>query len=286
MNEAWNVGLQSNFLRVNDQTLRADVLRRAESEKLPVNAEQLERMLKLGRFTILEGIEDFYEKTQAANPTLTVERPSIFTAQLGTTAQTDGRKGRVFTDKGYDNGGIITSIEEIKEPFHGHWNAVKAAGFVPEVRRTSGKEDGGSWLLLRRPTIANVLKDWLDYQESPDAIATRNDIVEKADEDSPELQKQKLRLYRALGSEAIVSMEASNDIDSIRRQYIGLELAMGVLRGFANDWEGSDESYDDALLYARGDERLDENTENVLTYTSSDKNVNPSVAYAIENALW
>ncbi|MDB5187414.1 MAG: hypothetical protein JWM07_886 [Candidatus Saccharibacteria bacterium] len=271
MNEAWNVGLQSNFLRVDEQTLRADVLRNDASDKLPVNAEHLEQILKLGRFTILEGIEDFYEKTQAANPTLTVERPSIFTAHLGTTAQTDGRKSRVFTERGYDNGGIITSIDEIKAPFHGHWNAVKAAGFVPEIRRTSGKEDGGSWLLLRKPTLANVITDWVYYYESPEAIAVRNSMVAGIENDSFEVQHERLSVYEELGKRAIEAAVAYDNTPARAYQHVGLELAVGILSTFVDETNPDrlDMAIDDAYQYAKGSKHVDD-----------------SVVLAIENATW
>jgi hypothetical protein len=147
MNEKISVTVRSNFLRVNRRELWADVLDQPiDVNREPVDAARLELILKLGRITILEGIERFYEKHASG---LGAKRPSIWTAHLGSLEQTEGRNSQVFTQAGYDNGGIIGSIDEIQDKFHGHWQAVEAAGFLPEVRRTFGKEDGGAWLLLR-----------------------------------------------------------------------------------------------------------------------------------------
>ncbi|HEY8992439.1 MAG TPA: hypothetical protein VIM37_01155 [Candidatus Microsaccharimonas sp.] len=67
------VGLKSNWLMVNGQNLHADTY----SEKLSITDENLNRILLLGRHTILEGIEARFVGDV---------RPSIWTAQFGTTA--------------------------------------------------------------------------------------------------------------------------------------------------------------------------------------------------------
>ena len=155
MPERINVTLQSNFLRVNRRELWADVLERpAGNKKELVDAARLEQILKLGRVTILAGIEEFYVNMQAQTES-DVQRPSIWTAHLGSLAQADGRDSQVFTPAGYDNGGVIRSIDEIQDIFHPYWVAIEAAGFIPEVRRTlrksggSYERDSGAWLLLR-----------------------------------------------------------------------------------------------------------------------------------------
>lgn len=85
--------------------------------KLTVSSNELERVILLGRRPILQGIEEFYEKQALKNPDLSVTRPSIWTTQFGTTVQTDGKNSKIFTEKGYANGGIITSKEEAGHSF-------------------------------------------------------------------------------------------------------------------------------------------------------------------------
>ncbi len=157
------VALRSNFLTVQGCTLRADVLPGASKSELRVNAHELGRILQLGRFAILDGIEDFYEHTLANNPGAEVVRPSIFTVRLGNTKQADEPSMDVFTEYGHANGGVIENDHEIQPGFHEYWAEVMAAGFKPEVRRTSGKKDGGAWLLLRKPTLLQVASDWLRF---------------------------------------------------------------------------------------------------------------------------
>ena len=155
MNEKISVTVRSNFLRVNRRELWADVLEQpAKSNKEPVDAARLGQILKVGRVIILAGIEEFYTDMQAQTESR-IQRPSIWTAHLGSLAQTEGRDSQVFTQAGYDNGGVIRSIDEIQEKFHPYWAEVEAAGFIPEVRRTlrksggSYEKDSGAWLLLR-----------------------------------------------------------------------------------------------------------------------------------------
>lgn len=262
------VSLRSNFLQVDGRTLQADILRRVTSEKLSVSAERLEMILILGRFSILRGIEEFYTDIKSRYPKQAVVRPSIFTAQLGTTAQAESRNSRVFTAEGYANGGNITSPSEIQEQFHGHWNAVKSAGFLPEVRRMSGARDGGPWLILRRPTIPDVLDEWLDYKESPVAAALSNQIKHE-DQTDPALNTQHIRWYREIGMRTIDTDVSPEDMLTRARQNIGLELAIGALKLIVNDQEGFVDSAEDAMTYAERHPLVDD-----------------GVTFAIENAIW
>lgn len=156
------IDVRANWLHVNSHTLRADILPSNKALGLEVDPEELRAIIDLGRYAILDGIEAFYKRTKQANPGSTVVHPSIWTAQLGTSEQTDGVKTRVFTPKGYENGGVIEARDELQEPFRAFWDAVLAEGFLPEVRRTSGALLGGAWLALRRPTLAQVSEYWLD----------------------------------------------------------------------------------------------------------------------------
>jgi hypothetical protein len=247
-----SVGLRSNWLTVNDATLRADVLKNSQSERLTVSAEELQTVLLLGRTSLLQGIEDFYEDQVNKNPGATIVRPSIWTAQLGTTAQTDGRNSKVFTEKGYANGGVIQSSDEIQPGFHGHWNAVKEAGFLPEVRRTSGKQDGGSWLLLRKPLLSEVLHHWFNYPS--DVLDNAIEII--TDEEDKGIERRNLRMYRMLGERAV-----DRAPDTARsKQQIGLILSMVAIKSALGDKDGYEDEVDDALTYAHNDSSIDVST--------------------------
>lgn len=245
------VSLRSNFLTVDDNTLRANVLRNSRSEKLTVSQRQLDRILLLGRHSILQGIEEFYEQQVERNPDAKIVRPSIFTAQLGTPAQTDGQASKVFTEQGYANGGVINSIQEIQQPFRGHWQSVRYVGFLPEVRRTSGSKDGGSWLLLRKPSLNDVLQHWLDQGWG---VAHMNSLVERLQDKDKAKERYNLREYR-MSREHIVD-EASDHLRS--REQISLILLMAAIKLGLGDKDGYYEEVDDALMYADNDPDIDE----------------------------
>lgn len=246
-----SVSLRSNRLLVNDKALRADVLKDTGSEKIAVSPSELERVLLLGRISLLQGIEDFYDD-QVKNLGSMIVRPSIWTAQLGTTAQTGGRDSKVFTEKGYANGGVIQSPDEIQPRFHGYWSAVREAGFLPEVRRTSGKQDGGSWLLLRKPSLGEVLHHWFNYPSQ--ALDSAVEII--ANEEDKGIERRNLRMYRTLGEEAV-----DRAPDTARsRQQIGLILSMAAIKSALGDKDGYEDEVDDALIYANNDLSIDAGT--------------------------
>lgn len=257
------IHLHQNWLRVNDQSLWADVLKQGRDDKLEISATELERVLKLGRQAIVAGIEEIYSLTKIKNPTLTVERPSVFTAQLGMPRQSDGSNSRVFTQKGYANGGNILERDEIQDKFHPHWDAVIKAGFVPEVRRTSGVRDGGAWLLLRKPTFDDVLRHWLNYEEP-----VENSVIQQQAAEG-RLNIAAIRAYRENGERAIETYTPTYDIARHDRQQIGLILAVGALKLSVDNWYGYRDEVEDAL-----------------TYAENRKHINPSVALAIENAAY
>jgi len=98
-------------------------------------------------------IEAYYLDTLRRNEGkgLTIGRPSIWLAQLGSEQESERRWSKVFSEKGYKNGGIIKAIDELSQPYRAYWQAVLDGGegaFNPEVRRVSGKALGGAWLLL------------------------------------------------------------------------------------------------------------------------------------------
>lgn len=248
IDEHSTIALQSNRLLVEGKTLRADVLKDSRSEKISVSSLELEKVLLLGRTSLLNGIEDFYDNQVAKNPGLTIVRPSIWTAQLGTTSQTDGRNSKVFTEKGYNNGGIIQEPDELQPSFHGHWNAVKEAGFLPEVRRASGPKDGGSWLLLRKPSLGEVLHHWFAHSEDEPTKA-----IEAIRDEDKDWEKRKLRIYRMMGEKAVDAAP-----DSVRsREQIALILSMAAIKSGLGDKDGYEEEVDDALTYANNDSTMD-----------------------------
>lgn len=235
------IALQSNWLTVNHGTLWADVLRSPRAEKISVSPEALETVLLLGRRTILQGTEEFYHEQVAKNPGFTIARPAIWTAQLGTTVQTEGRDSQVLTEKGYANGGIIQASDEIQPAFRAHWDAIVSAGFVPEVRQTTTRAHGGSWLSLRKPTLGEVLHNWLGWKEN-----VPEDIVEMISDEDKAIERCKLRLFRMLGEQAV-----DRSPDSIRsREQVGLIIAMAAVKSALGNKEGYEEEIDDALTYA------------------------------------
>jgi hypothetical protein len=251
LGENTSVALQSNWLTVDNNTLRADVLKNSKSEKQTVSAPELETILLLGRHSILQGIEEFYEQTVAKNRGLDIVRPSIWTVQLGTTAQTDGVHSGVFTERGYANGGINKAINEIKPKFHTHWGAVIEAGFLPEVRRTSTGRDGGAWLLFRKPELNELLHYWFGYEKNfingaVDAILDKDKAV----------QKSYLHSYRTI-VEGVVDEEPNAGRS---RAQIGLILSMAAIKSAIGDKEGYEQEASDALTYAHNDVSIDMST--------------------------
>jgi len=245
------VSLRSNWLSVDGYALRANVLKDSRSEKTDVSPEQVTSMLLLGRQSILQGIEEFYDVQIIKNPSLTIVRPSIWTAQLGTTLQTDGRNSQVFTERGYANGGVNTSVDEIRPQFHDHWNAVKEAGFLPEVRRGSGGPNGGSWLLLRKPSLPEVLTHWFD--EPADALTAAIDAISH---DDKETERKRLRLYRMVREEAV-----DRTLDTVRpKEQVRLNLAMTAIKSALGDTAGYEDELEDALIYAHNNELISAST--------------------------
>ncbi len=147
--------IHQNIFTDDGRTLWADVLkppfRNYSTRFEKVSPDQLESILKVGRVGIHNAIEAFYleQYTKLTPKGYTVVRPSIWVAQLGGPKQTDGRDSKVYTEKGYKNGGIHYDKDEQQEAFWPHWEAVEHAGFTPHVRSTYGGAAAGAWLLLR-----------------------------------------------------------------------------------------------------------------------------------------
>lgn len=236
------IALRSNWLTVDKHKLRADVLEDPKSKKVTTSAEELSAYLLLGRHSILQGIEKLYHQYPGAS------RQSIWTAQLGTEAQTEGRDSKVFTEPGYANGGINTSIDEIQPDFHDHWKAVLNAGFLPEVRRTDGRADGGSWLLLRKPLLTDVLKYWFGHEDDLRGIAAA--ILNK----DKELEKANLLEYRLRGEEAVDTARS----ELRPREQVALLLSMAAIKATLGNLGGSKKEIDDALDYARNDASIED----------------------------
>ncbi len=142
-----DISVVTGGLRVGNRSLRADVLPRKDGFE-HVDPEALEGVLLMGRRAIVSALDEIYAQSKARHPDLTVVRGSIWTAQLGNAGETDGRNSRVYSQAGYDNGGIHYSKYEQKPAFWDYWEAIEHAGFYPEVRGASGS-NGGAWLCLR-----------------------------------------------------------------------------------------------------------------------------------------
>lgn len=269
LNKPLHVSVKQNWLTVNRRTLCAEALG-DKPKRTTVNANQLRQVLHIGRGAILEGIEVFYDKMRAANPS--VDRPSFFALQLGDIGQTDGRQSSVFTEKGYNNGGIIQAVDELKPDIRPYWSAAMDVGFKPEVRRTSGKQDGGSWLLLRKPTLAQVSSDWLGVHFTlPDVTAETHQLtplqkVAVVDEYRQYLHAQIDEHDDVLKAQSVNPIERTLD-----RSRLQISSLVGVL------------AYKQALGYGDGDLNNNNDIEDVLRYAGQ---FSPPTLCAIENALY
>jgi hypothetical protein len=126
------VSIKSSFLALDGFRLRADVLDIPDSTEKPVSPDALRTILHMGEYSI-----------HSAN------QYRIWVVRLGNTEQTDGKDSQVLTVAGYENGsGVFGSVDEIRKPFHDYWHIIEAAGYVPEVRLTTGNNTDGSWILL------------------------------------------------------------------------------------------------------------------------------------------
>lgn len=139
-----------NMLKVNEHSLWADVLKQPRTKVVThetVSPQELETLLRVGKIAIYNALEEFYSKQyrELTPKGYTINRPSLWVAQLGTSRQTDGVNSQVYSEKGYANGGIHYNKDEQKEEFWPHWDAVGRAGFVPHVRGS----DNGAWLALK-----------------------------------------------------------------------------------------------------------------------------------------
>jgi hypothetical protein len=251
------IKLQSNFLTVDGRKLRSDVLAIGDTQKLGTSAEDLQWILSsrnLGRSAILSGIEAIYEQTKQKNPNSKIVRPSVWTMHLAKEKHTHKDTNFVFTQKGYDNGGIRTDRDEILDRFHGHWDAVKNAGFIPEVRKISAAKDAGAWLLLRKPSIEEVAKQWFGHVE------TREMVIARA---TPELDKSSIRLYEELGQESVDELE----IDGRSDMRMGLNLAVAALKRTMGNIDGFIVDVEDTLEQA--DNNLYRNESAVLAIQNS-----------------
>jgi len=247
-NENPDIALRSNWVTVDNRMLRADVLKDTSSEKLAVSSDELLNILVLGRLTILQAVEELYAQTVLKNPGTMVTRPSIWTAQLGTTAQTEGRNSKVLTEEGYVNGGVTTTLEEIQPGFRPHWHAIRHAGFVPEVRQASGKRDGGAWLLLRKPSLDDVLRQW--FGENKGVTAS---VVERIKDKDKAEERKNLLDYRTIGERRV---DQGPDHRRSRAQ-IGLIISMAAIKSALGDRTGFEEEIGDALTYADNDPSVD-----------------------------
>lgn len=262
-----SIGIHSNWLQIDGQTLRADILPGARRGEIDIDPEGLRTVIDLGRYAILDGIEAFYERTRHANPNSTVVRPSIWTARLGNPNQTDGVNTRVFTPKGYENGGVIEARDELQEPFRPFWDAVLAEGFLPEVRRTSGAQHGGAWLALRRPTLAQVSEHWLDDPN----------VMPLLDPDDLRPTPEGLQEFKEY-------METLNDLrdGTLRSVNASAQECMSTRSRLQISALLASAAYKHATLL--GDYR--EDMEDVVTYATYTDNLAPGTVLAIEQAVF
>ena len=245
------VELQSNWLTVNRRLLRADVLDYPGTDRLAVTPEELRRVILLGRDTILRESEEFYHEQVFKQKRHDVERPSIWTAQFGTTDQTDGPSRLVFTERGYANGGINQNAYETQPAFLEYWWAVADAGFIPEVRRTSTRDNGGAWLSLRKPTVKEVLTHWFYV---PDGyIDYAAELAKDDDKDAENLKFRKIRMIGERAVELAPSMYDAENQAKLMLSMAAIKLVLGNHDGYRNELE-------DAIKYVQLSAEIDSST--------------------------
>lgn len=136
-----------NALLVDGLSLWADVLPMPEElERRIVSPDELETILRIGDAAIRGALDELYKRNvkELALKGYTVTRPSLMVAQL---SDIDTSRRQVYTEKGWQNGGVHYERDELHGIFHGHWDAVSETGFYPNVRVMSGAKQG-VWLLL------------------------------------------------------------------------------------------------------------------------------------------
>ncbi len=272
------IAVKSNWLRYGGKLLKADVLDNFAPEKRSVSSEQLGQMLLLGRFAILKAITDLnYPGAQTT--------PNILTIQLGSVEHSQGMPNAIFTQKGYDNGGIIQHIDEILPDFHEYWMAIREAGFLPKVFRTSGKKDGGAWMVLGKPTLEQAIDQWIGEIYSREMLVLRANLISNPDYKDSLSRAEKEELLNNVSSaqESIAQMSKNYNVAEIigvppdaveqyrTKSQINLLFSQIKLKEMLDfDRDTIDEDTDDALQYAR----------QMLS------GINDSAVRAIENALY
>lgn len=166
----------------------------------------------LGRQTIVDGIEDLYAKTKAANPTAEeIARPSISLVELGPDTGVLSPLGRLNRIH------IHRHILEIQDAQRGYWNVVKQYGFTPEIRsRLGARAVAHSRLMLRNPETDPLPITPLD------ALPAALGFVEPS-----EIRKLRLKLREAY---------AHNDPETLRTLWgeVADENQAAVVRQFAS----------------------------------------------------
>lgn len=259
------VEVQGNWLFVKGRVLSADVLLTDRHSHLTVGSDELRTILTLGRTTILEGIDLSYERLRAQRPDHAVSRPSIWTAQLATQAQVSGLDNVVLRPQSSGQTDLFNEKNALYPIFHGHWDAVHDAGFVPEVRRVRSTKANGAWLFLRRPTVDDVLKNWLDYQEADDAQHVRDRM--QTGYVAGEKHAAAIGFYSDIQKEYTAKRVDRSDVVKLARQRIGIQLARATMKLCGYDHDG----------YAEEVESI---------FDTIDAAVDRPTVLAIENAVW
>ena len=131
-----------NMLLVNKKPLRADVLEFESKRLAPISAEKLHTILTVGNVAIRDQIEMIYQRVSKTNQN--VARASILAVNLSG----DEHSWRDVYDNEYKNSGMIsTDRDVVLPPFQPYWDAVKEAGFYPEVG--DSYFGMGTWMYLR-----------------------------------------------------------------------------------------------------------------------------------------
>jgi len=237
------VTLRSGHILVDGQMLSSDALAIPGSSHRSVSAEELQALLLPNRRPLQSSIKEMPGDEF---------KISLWTTQLGNTDQTDGRDTQVFSRFGYENNGLITTRYELAEAFHGHWDAVYNVGFVPEVRRDSThSENGGAWLTLHKPTLAEVAFHWLDWAEDP---VTK--VLQRYVKDRPDAYKDYVKRYRVL-AEGKIDRRGKIEGDAVRpRWQLAVDLGVAALKLNAGDVEAYERDIDDAFDKADSDEHI------------------------------
>jgi hypothetical protein len=238
------------ILKTNRQNLRADVIPTNVKSFRSISSENFTGIIsaRINREVINSYIDTTRNAQLQAKPSYTIGQPFIYAAQLGTSKEAEGRTtSQVFTEEGWLSASPRVRHDQLREGFVGHWNAVRMAGYVPEVQRLDYIRRDGQWLTLRKPSIPEVAEDWFGYVDDPERKDKKLEVIEQhiSQPWDHEATRKAIIAYRIIGERAITAR--NYNVETQANQQVGLLLAVAALRNFVGDENGYIEEAESAI---------------------------------------